>query len=434
MCVRAGFARLATCGCAGSLRSVFSPELVHALGVCGEAAERRRVAAERALAAGQPSFTEEVWRYTPIDDLDTSQYKIAAPGGGAGPAGLASDIDDDAAAVIRVTNGSVVEVEVRSDDISVLTIDDGADDLVGAVAPQGPDVFGDWNLALAAAPVAVRIEPSAVVTGPVVVHIHTDAAGLAWFPRLVVVAGPMSQASVIEHHTSGDESALICPLTELSVGDGTHLSHLTVQELGSEAWQIANHCSEVGRDANLRIGHVAMGSAYARARISTDMTGRGGHSEIDAVYFGRGNSTLDFRTFQTHVAPHTTSDLLFKGAVDDHARAVYSGLIRIETDAAHVVADQTNRNLKLSPHAWAESVPNLEIENNDVRCSHASSISPVDLDQRFYLESRGVPTEVAEALVVRGFFDEVLEVLPSAAIAASVRRRIDELVAAPIAA
>ena len=249
-------------------------------------------------------------------------------------------------------------------------------DLIGIVAPEGPDVFGDWNLALSAAPVAIRIEPGAVIAAPVVVHVHTDADGLAWFPRLVVVAGRTSQATVIEHHTGGDAPALICPLTELSLGDGAHLGHLTVQELGDAAWQLVNHCSDVGRDANLRIGHVAMGGAYARARIGTDMTGRGGHSEIDAVYFGRGTSTLDFRTFQTHVAPHTTSDLLFKGAVDDHARVVYTGLIRIEADAFHVVAEQTNRNLKLSPYAWAESVPNLEIENNDVQCSHASSTGP----------------------------------------------------------
>jgi len=407
---------------------VFSPELVDALGGSDALAKRRRAAAERAVAAGQPSFTEEVWRYTPIDDLDTSQYRFESPGGGVGPAGLVAGVDDDAAAVIRITNGSVTDVEVRADGVSVTTLDDGADDLVGIVAPEGPDVFGDWNLALAAAPIALSIEPKAVIAAPVVVHVHTDVDGLAWFPRLVVAAGRTSQATVIEHHTGGDAPALICPLTELSVGDGAHLGHVTVQELGNAAWQIANLCADVGRDANLRIGHVAMGGDYARARIGTDMTGRGGHSEIDAVYFGRGTSTLDFRTFQTHVAPHTTSDLLFKGAVDDYARAVYTGLIRIEADASHVMADQTNRNLKLSPNAWAESVPNLEIENSDVQCSHASSIGPVDADQRFYLESRGVPTDVAEALVVRGFFDEVLDALPSEEISASVRQRIDELV------
>lgn len=407
---------------------MFTPDLVDALDGSDALTKRRRAAADRAVATGMPSFTEEVWRYTPIDDLEAGLYAFGAPGGAAGPPGLMAGVDGDAAVVVHITNGAVVDVSVRADGVRVSTLGDGADDLIGTVAPEGPDVFGDWNLALTSAPVVVSIDPKAVLAAPIVVHVHTDAEGLTWFPRLVVMAGRTSQATVIEHHTGGETPALICPLTELSVSDGAHLGHVTVQELGGAAWQIANLCSDVGRDANLRIGHVAMGGAYARARIGTDMTGRGGHSEIDAVYFGRDTSTLDFRTFQTHVAPHTTSDLLFKGAVDDHARAVYTGLIRIEADASHVVANQTNRNLKLSPNAWAESVPNLEIENNDVQCSHASSIGPVDADQRFYLESRGVPTDVAEALVVRGFFDEVLDALASEQISASVRQRIDELV------
>src|SRR3954462_11282458 len=135
---------------------------------------------------------------------------------------------------------------------------------------------------------------------------------------------------------------------------------------------------------------------------------------------------LDFRTFQDHRAPDTTSNLLFKGAVGGHSRSVYTGLIRVRKSARGTNAFQTNRNLKLSDHAWAESVPNLEIENNDVRCSHASTVGPVDEDQRFYLESRGVPTAVAERLIVAGFFDEVLErlVLPSGSDLAEVRAEL----------
>ena len=125
---------------------------------------------------------------------------------------------------------------------------------------------------------------------------------------------------------------------------------------------------------------------------------------------------LDLRTFQEHRAPDTTSNLLFKGGVSDHSHSVYTGLIRILPDGRGSNAFQTNRNLKLSEHAWAESVPNLEIENNDVHCSHASTVGPVDEDQRFYLESRGVPTRAAERLIVGGFFDEVLDAFPVAAV------------------
>ena len=120
-------------------------------------------------------------------------------------------------------------------------------------------------------------------------------------------------------------------------------------------------------------------------------SGRGATGDLLAVYFGEGDQTLDFRTFQDHDAPDTTSNLLFKGAVGGHSRSVYTGLIQVEKEARGTNAFQTNRNLKLSDHAWAESVPNLEIENNDVHCSHASTVGPVDEEQRFYLESRGVP-------------------------------------------
>jgi len=120
----------------------------------------------------------------------------------------------------------------------------------------------------------------------------------------------------------------------------------------------------------------------------------------------------DVRTIQDHVAPRTTSNLLFKGAVEGHATSVYTGLIRVRKEARGTNAFQTNRNLKLSEGAWAESVPNLEIETNDVRCSHASAVGPIDEEQRFYLESRGIPTPIAERLIVLGFFDEVLERLP----------------------
>ncbi len=127
-----------------------------------------------------------------------------------------------------------------------------------------------------------------------------------------------------------------------------------------------------------------------------------------AIYFGDGDQTQDFRTFQEHVAPRTRSELVFKGAVADRARSVYSGLVHMHKGARRADASQTNRNLVLSEDAHADSVPNLDIEENDVRCSHASAVGPVDSEQRFYLESRGIPPEVAERLILLGFFEDLL--------------------------
>ena len=121
------------------------------------------------------------------------------------------------------------------------------------------------------------------------------------------------------------------------------------------------------------------------------------------------------RTFQEHAAPRTRSKLTFKGAVDDSARSVYSGLIHIHKGARKSDASQTNRNLVLSDGAHADSVPNLDIEENDVRCSHASAVGPIDRAQRFYVESRGVPPDAAERLILLGFFDDLLGAPPSPA-------------------
>jgi len=405
---------------------VFSPQAVADLGGSDQIQSRRLAAFERAVESGLPSFEEEVWRYTPIDDLDLASYTPAAPGGGSTDPGLTAALDSGAAAVVQVTNGVVTRSEVTAAGVEVLSGDDGLE-RVGSVMVDAVDVFSDYNVALGSAPIAIVIDPNAVVEGPVVVRHYVDVDGLALFPRVVVIAGENSEATIVEHHASSDVRALLCPVSEIEVGQAARVRHLTVQEVGPQVWQIGSQRSDIGRDAHLAVSHVALGGGYARARIDTRMVGTGSTGDISAVYFGRGDTQLDFRTFQQHVGAHTNSNLLFKGAVDDASRAIYTGMIRIEPDAFDVAAYQTNRNLKLSEDAWAESVPNLEIENNDVKCSHASAVGPVDEEQRFYLESRGVPTEIAEALVVRGFFAEVLEQLPVDEVGDATGQRIGEM-------
>jgi Fe-S cluster assembly protein SufD len=154
--------------------------------------------------------------------------------------------------------------------------------------------------------------------------------------------------------------------------------------------------------------------------------GEGAESDLMAVYFGDGTQMLDFRTLQDHAAPRTRSDLLFKGAVEDRAQSVYSGLIHIRKDAQKSNANQSNRNLVLTEGAEAKSVPNLEIEADDVKCSHASTVGPIDEEQLYYLASRGVPPEEAERLIVLGFFDDVFEQLPLPSLVTPLRRSVIE--------
>jgi len=159
----------------------------------------------------------------------------------------------------------------------------------------------------------------------------------------------------------------------------------------------------------LRTFTVGLGGSYDRVRADVSVDGKDARSEILSAYLGEGSQVHDIRTLQDHVAPRTTSELLCQGAVAGRSRSVYSGLIRVHRGAVRSDARQTNHNLVLDEGAHADSVPNLDILENDVRCSHASTVGPVDEDQRYYIESRGVAPEVAEGLIVRGFFDAIID-------------------------
>ena len=372
-----------------------------------------------------PSTDEEVWRYSRVADLDLDSYHPAATDGPP-PAEIPAAIEAALASVpvrgatVALVNGRVAHVEVNVPGVDVANPDDRG--LVGSVMSEPTDVFARMNDDFAADITTVRIAPSANVEAPIVVAHWTDETDIATFPRLVIESADDSNARVIEYHASPDAVPMLTvPVTELAVGRGAQLGYLNAQNLGRATWQIGSQVSAVDADATFTSAAAAFGGDYARQRTDCRLIGRGATGRLRAVYFGEGEQMLDFRTFQDHAAPDTTSNLLFKGAVGGHSRSVYTGLIRVRKNARGTNAFQTNRNIKLSEGAWAESVPNLEIENNDVRCSHASAVGPIDEDQRFYLESRGVPTAVAERLVVTGFFDDVLSRLPVPAAAAALR-------------
>jgi len=298
-------------------------------------------------------------------------------------------------------------------------------------ATEPVDLFACLNDAYTLSPLVLDVPAGAQMTQPVAVLDWLDAEQVAIFPRLVVRLGEGAVATLIEWHGGSDVSAFAAPVTALEVGRSATLRHIAVQGRGAATWQIASQVTRVERDATFHSYQAALGGDYARSRVDCRLQGKGASGDLSAVYFGTGGQMLDFRTFQHHEAPDTTSNLLFKGALGGSSKSVYTGLIKVHKGARGSNAFQTNRNLKLSDDAWAESVPNLEIENNDVRCSHASTVGPVDEDQRFYLESRGVPTPVADRLIVAGFFDEVLEGLPVPGVAESlrdgVRVRLDHL-------
>ena len=420
--------------------TTFTADASSALGGPDWLLRRRAEAWDRFSASSVPTEADEVWRYSGIDAFDLDAYAPAPPPPTAGAeAALAvarrlADSLGPRAGLVVTRNGVIEAVEMTPSAPGALSVTGAgttgaaAVDMenLGALAP-GRDAFGELHDAFVADVVLVSVEGKIVVPDPVVVVHLVDAVaqnghGIAVFPRTLVELGSSSEAGVIELTApvvtgtalpAGDGSdtapvvSLVVPVTELRVADDAHLRYANLQVLEQGATSIALQASRVGRDASLQSFTAGLGGRYARVRTDSDLVGQSGRTSLLAAYLGTGSQVHDFRTLQDHHAPRTESQLLFKGAVADTAHSVYSGLIRIRKGARGANAFQTNHNLVLSEGAHADSVPNLDIDENDVRCSHASTVGPIDEEQRYYLETRGIAPSVAERLIVLGFFSDL---------------------------
>ncbi|MEL6892625.1 MAG: Fe-S cluster assembly protein SufD [Actinomycetota bacterium] len=372
--------------------TAFSPD---AAGSFGGHTDFRVAAAERFAGSTMPTADEEIWRYSRIDTFDLDSYAPAA-----------------------------TSTTIEGGDGSVSTDPDDVPELFDG---ETPDVFAELNRAFMS-PVVVRVPAGRIVTEPIIVTHHVAGDGVAVFPRTIIDAGPDSEVTVVERFIPADgadaDRALVVPVLQVAAAQAARVKYLAVNESGEATWQLGNQQAHGERDSTTLLATVTLGGDYVRASTNARLTGPGAFTRQVALYFAGGDQMHDFRTTQDHDAPNTSSDLLFKGAVQDDAASVYTGLIKIREHAGGTTAYQTNRNLTLSEGAWAESVPNLDIRTNDVKCSHASTVGPIDEDQRFYLESRGVRPEVAERLVVLGFFDEVIEQLPAGPLTQELRSRV----------
>jgi Fe-S cluster assembly protein SufD len=428
------------------MTSEFTPEAARALGGPDWLVERRLAAVEQLDGVTWPTDADEIWRYSRIDELDLDRFRppspdeLGEPGPEPAPGGgpVAAEAGERAGLVV-VRNGRVVHHEL--DDalagkgvvVCGLATCEEADvaEVLGSCSQASPDAFTVLHDAFLAGGAFIKVPAGVVVDKPIIVLHWSEGEGLVTFPHTLVVADESSEITVVDRFGSpdvGGSGHLVDAVVELLVGDNARLRYLSVQEHGPKTWQVALQRAHVGRDASLHSSAVALGGDYARLRSESLLWGDNAESDLMAVYFGDHTQMLDFRTLQDHDAPNTRSDLLFKGAVEDQAHSVYSGLIRLRPDARKAVANQTNRNLVLTEGAGADSIPNLEIEANDVKCSHASAVGPIDEDQLYYLESRGVRPEDAERLIVLGFFDDVLERLPVPTLVRALRRTVVEKV------
>jgi Fe-S cluster assembly protein SufD len=363
---------------------------------------------ERYRALPLPSTTDEAWRFTDLKGFDPDAFvsngHVGGPGPGASPA--ATMLDLDVAGLAAVTEDGI-EIERAPDGVIFEPLRDH--ELLGTLV-GADEKFAAHNAALWEHGLLVQVPKGLVLEKPLYVRISNTHEGGALFWRLLVVAEPESRFSVVEEYTSArpDLGGYSNAVSELFVGQGGKVEYVSLQNLSAETWHFASHRARVDRDAELDWVAGGFGSKKGKTRIQNDLAGAGATSRVTGAYFADGDQHLDYDTFQEHIAPNTTSDFAFKGALRDHATAVWRGMIKVEKDAQKTNAYQENRNLILSEDAHADSIPGLEIEANDVRCTHGATISPVNRDELFYAMARGISRGEAERLIVRGFFTDVL--------------------------
>jgi Fe-S cluster assembly protein SufD len=253
------------------------------------------------------------------------------------------------------------------------------------------------------------------VDQPLISQFWSAGTGGTALPHSLIVAGKGASFQYLDEFLSPaqDPPSLTSGSSEIFLDEGAVVTYVALHRWGKEAWQFANQRIRLGRDAHFKGVNVSLGGRFARLRMEALFEGQGSSAELRGLFFGTDQQAFDFRTLQDHLAPNTTSDLLYKGALRDQARSVYVGVVRVEKNARGTSANQANRNLLLSEKARATSEPILEIENNDIlRCSHGATVGPVDPEHLFYLTSRGIPGSVAERMLVQGFLSEVLDRIP----------------------
>ncbi|MEA3510763.1 MAG: Fe-S cluster assembly protein SufD [Actinomycetota bacterium] len=392
----------------------------------------RSVAFDAFSNGAMPSQDDEIWRYVDLDfSLDDYRPAAHAPG----------DLGDDPLVAhlpnpttVRVVDGSYVGDDHVSDDVAVMSLERAAveySDTVEAalnrseIAADG-DIFKAATAAFGGDGVFVHVARNVAAPSVVAIDVHAASNGVASFPSVVIDAEEHADISVVVHlRSAADTDALIVPQFSIVVGNGARVSLSVVQNLGYEVRSIGSLRAEIGADALFRFGEVGLGGRLARLHLDVGLEGRGSSANVVGAYFGEQNQILDYRYFMRHIGTNTRSDMFLKGAVEDDSRSVFTGMIRIEESGQKTEAYQTNRNLILSDGASAQSVPNLEILANDVKCGHGSTVGPLDAEQKYYLMSRGLDPERAERLQVRGFFEEALGKLPQPELATPVREWIN---------
>jgi Fe-S cluster assembly protein SufD len=361
--------------------------------------ERREAAFATFERLPNPSKTDEEWRRTDVSRLDPNQYSRLEHLDGQKlvlPEALPHGVILEPLRVAAEKHRELVEPRLFS--------------LVHA----DRDRFTALHAAFFTGGTFLYVPDGVVIDKPIIGQHFSHEGGTSVLPHTLILAGKGSKFDYLDEYIAENdgEDGYRSGSTEIFAGEGSTVGYVAVQKWGRNVWHFSDQRAELARDATLRLFNVTLGGKFSKTRVEASLAGEGANAELKAIYFASGEQFFDFHTLQDHRVGNTRSDLLFKGALQDTSRTVYAGLIRIEKHAARSDAYQANRNLVLSDKAKATSIPMLEIDNNDVRCTHGATVGPVDPEHLFYLRSRGIPENTAKRMLIQGFFGDVLDRIP----------------------
>ncbi len=397
--------------------------LSHALGEPAWLADFRQGAAEQARLVSLPNRARHLWRFSnPERFLPNQDPMELVPAPAPPPWRLEEDLA--AAVLLSSTSVQVVHLSPEAQRAGVVVAPLGhapVQEFLGKAVPPHHGFLEALNAAAFRPALAVLVPAKVRLEKPI--RLRLVASGLS-LPRVLVVLGEEASAEIVEGHVGGSKGSLVLGVTEVFVGAGGELCYDLVQR-----WElpVTGHLTSrivLGENAKAQLALASFGGEATKVDTGVVLAGKGAEAETYGVALGTGTQHFDHHTEHIHAAPQSHSNLDFKVALAGQARSVYTGLIRIEEQAFTCEAYQENRNLLLSEEARAESIPELEILNEDVRCTHGATVAPLDEEQVFYLKSRGIPHHQALRLIVYGFLDQTLSRLPE-----KTRERIEALVA-----
>jgi len=413
----------------------------------GPAAPGQEAAWSQFTKIPMPVRTDESWRFASVKDLDLGAYTPAQPLDEATREALLARSRglESVAGRMVFANDQLLTREVLSEKLNQL----GVIWLpLEQVMVEHSDLFEQYFMreeAILGGQKFAALHASQVRTGTLLhvprgVEIDLPIEAYHWlhgdngscFPHTLIIAEECSKLTFVDYYQSADANApgFACAVNDLWLGAGANVTYVCAQNWSRQALAVQINATVVGRDAHARTLFAQLGSRHLRSESVSHLRAPGGRSDMLAISVANEAQELDSRTFQVHEAPNTSSDLLYKNSLDDKSKTIFSGLIRVDPGAHQTDAYQKVRNLLLSDEAEADSAPGLEIEADDVRCTHGATSGQIEQEELFYLMSRGISKKAAQKLIVHGFLQEAIDRLEQPAIG----QKLTEMVQAKFAA